>query len=129
LRNCGSQILKVRNRSSATFFSPQFRNRFGCPQNCGIAEVRTKIADAHLWKWACATFLRSAIAIPHLEGRTSADAIPQLFKECWSATAIPQFRDSAIPQSCICNINRWARLLTVQSSSRTDRQAGGQTDK
>jgi hypothetical protein len=49
LRNCGSQILKVRNRSSATFFSPQFRNRFGCPQYCGIAEVRTKIADAYLW--------------------------------------------------------------------------------
>jgi hypothetical protein len=48
LRNCGSQILKFRNRSSATFFSPQFRNRFGCPQYCGIAEVRTKIADAHL---------------------------------------------------------------------------------
>jgi hypothetical protein len=49
LRNCGSQILKDRNRSSATFFSPQFRNRFGCPQYCGIAVVRTKIADAHLW--------------------------------------------------------------------------------
>ncbi len=39
------------------FFSPQFRNRFGCPQYCGIAEVRTKIADArtkiadaHFWK-------------------------------------------------------------------------------
>jgi hypothetical protein len=48
LRNCGSQILKVRNRSSAT---PQFRNRFGSPQYCGVAEVRTKIADAHLW-WA-----------------------------------------------------------------------------
>ncbi len=48
LRNCGSQILKVRNGSSATFFSPQFRNRFGSPQYCGIAEVRTKIADAHL---------------------------------------------------------------------------------
>jgi hypothetical protein len=40
LRNCGSQILKFRNRSSATFFSPQFRNRFGCPQYCGIAEVQ-----------------------------------------------------------------------------------------
>jgi hypothetical protein len=50
LRNCGSQILKVRNRRSATFFSPQFRNRIGSPQYCGIAEVRTKIADAHLWK-------------------------------------------------------------------------------
>jgi hypothetical protein len=49
LQNCGSQILKVRNRSSATFFSPQFRNRIGSPQYCGIAEVRTKIADAHLW--------------------------------------------------------------------------------
>ncbi len=48
MRNCGSQILKVRNGSSATFFSPQFRNRFGSPQYCGIAEVRTKIADAHL---------------------------------------------------------------------------------
>ncbi len=49
LRNCGSQILKVRNGSSATFFSPQFRNGFGSPQYCGIAELRTKIADAHLW--------------------------------------------------------------------------------
>jgi hypothetical protein len=55
LRNCGSHILKVCNRNSATFFSPQFRNRFGCPQYCGIAEVRTTIAevwttiaDAHL---------------------------------------------------------------------------------
>jgi hypothetical protein len=48
LRNCGSQNLRVRNRRSATFFSPQFRNRFGSPQYCGIAEVRTKIADAHL---------------------------------------------------------------------------------
>jgi hypothetical protein len=50
LRNCGSQFLKVRNRNSATFFSPQFHNRFDCPQYCGIAEVQTKkIADAHLW--------------------------------------------------------------------------------
>jgi hypothetical protein len=48
LRNCGSQILKVRNGTSSTFFSPQFRNLFGSPQYCGIAEVRTKIADAHL---------------------------------------------------------------------------------
>ncbi len=48
----GSQILKVRNRSSATFFSPQFRNRFDCPQYCGIAEGRTRIADAHRWPFA-----------------------------------------------------------------------------
>ncbi len=48
MRNCGSQTLKFRNHSFATFFSPQFRNQFGCPQYCGIAEVRTKIADAHL---------------------------------------------------------------------------------
>ncbi len=41
LRNCGSQIIKVRNCSSAIFFSPQFRNRFGSPQYCGVAEVRT----------------------------------------------------------------------------------------
>jgi hypothetical protein len=39
LQNCGSQILKVRNRSSATFFSPQLRNRFGCPQYCGVADL------------------------------------------------------------------------------------------
>jgi hypothetical protein len=32
------------------FYSPQFRNRFANPQYCGIAEVRTKIADAHLWE-------------------------------------------------------------------------------
>jgi hypothetical protein len=38
LRNCESQILKFRNRSSATFFSPQFRNCFGCPQYCEIAD-------------------------------------------------------------------------------------------
>jgi hypothetical protein len=49
LGNCGSQILKVRNHSSATFFSPQFRNQIGSLQYCGIVEVRTKIADAHLW--------------------------------------------------------------------------------
>ncbi len=48
LWNCRSQILNIRNRSSTTFFSPQFRNCFGCPQYCGIAEVRTKIADAYL---------------------------------------------------------------------------------
>jgi hypothetical protein len=38
-------------------------------------------------------FLRSAIAIPHFEGSTFAIAIPlfKLFKECWSATAIPEF--------------------------------------
>ncbi len=30
------------------FFSPQFCNHFGCPQYRGIAEVRTKIVDAHL---------------------------------------------------------------------------------
>jgi hypothetical protein len=41
LRNCGSQIFKVGNHSSATFFSPQLRNRFGCPQYCGVAEVQT----------------------------------------------------------------------------------------
>ncbi len=45
MRNCGSQILKIRNRSSATFFCPQLRNRFGCPQYYGVAEVRTDIAD------------------------------------------------------------------------------------
>jgi hypothetical protein len=41
LRNCGSLILKVSSRNCATFFSPQLRNRFGCPQYCGVAEVRT----------------------------------------------------------------------------------------
>jgi hypothetical protein len=35
-------------------------------------------------------FFDSAIAIPQLEGSTSAIAIPQLFKKCCSATAIPQ---------------------------------------
>jgi hypothetical protein len=35
-------------------------------------------------------FFESAIATPQLEGSTSAIAIPQLFKECCSATAIPQ---------------------------------------
>ncbi len=30
------------------FFSLQFRNRSGSQQYCGIAEVWTKIADAHL---------------------------------------------------------------------------------
>ncbi len=39
LRNCGSQIFKVRNPNSATFFSPQLRNRFGCPQYCGVADL------------------------------------------------------------------------------------------
>jgi hypothetical protein len=35
----------------------------------------------------------SAIAIPQLEGSTSAIAIPQLLKKCCSATATPQFRN------------------------------------
>jgi hypothetical protein len=35
-------------------------------------------------------FLEFAIAIPQLEGVTSAIAIPQLFKTCCSATATPQ---------------------------------------
>jgi hypothetical protein len=39
LRNCGSQILKVRNRSAATMFSPQFHNRFFYPQYCGGADL------------------------------------------------------------------------------------------
>ncbi len=40
LRNCGSQILKFRNRSSATFFSPQFRSFWlsAILQNCGSAD-------------------------------------------------------------------------------------------
>jgi hypothetical protein len=47
LRNCGSQILKVRNRSSTTFL---VRNSAIDLVVRNIAEVRTKIADAHLWK-------------------------------------------------------------------------------
>ncbi len=39
LRNCGSQILKVCNHRSATFFSPQLCNRSGCPQYCGVADL------------------------------------------------------------------------------------------
>jgi hypothetical protein len=35
-------------------------------------------------------FFESAIATPQLEGSTFATAIPQLFKEFCSATAIPQ---------------------------------------
>jgi hypothetical protein len=31
------------------FFSLQFHNQFGCPQYCGIADMPSKIADAHLW--------------------------------------------------------------------------------
>ncbi len=42
-------------------------------------------------RWACATFFESAIAIPQLEGSTSAIAIPQLLKKCCSATL--QFRN------------------------------------
>ncbi len=38
-------------------------------------------------------FLESAIAIPQLEGRTSAIAISQLLKECCSTTATPQFHN------------------------------------
>ncbi len=34
------------------FFSPQFWNQCGCPQYCGIAEVQTKIVDAHLWQFS-----------------------------------------------------------------------------
>jgi hypothetical protein len=45
-------------------------------------------------QWARATFFESAIAIPQLEGSTSAIAIPQLFKEM-----LLRNRNSAIPQS------------------------------
>jgi hypothetical protein len=38
-------------------------------------------------------FFETAIAIPQLEGSTSAIAIPQLLKKCCSATATPQFRN------------------------------------
>jgi hypothetical protein len=41
----------------------------------------------------CNFFLTPHIAIPQLEGNTSAIAIPQLFKEMCSATANPQFWD------------------------------------
>ncbi len=45
LRNCGSQILKVPNRNSATFL---VRNSAIDLVVRYIAEVRTQIADAHL---------------------------------------------------------------------------------
>jgi hypothetical protein len=45
LRNCGSHILKVRSRNSATFL---VRNSAIVLVVCNIAELRTKIADAHL---------------------------------------------------------------------------------
>jgi hypothetical protein len=50
-------------------------------------------------RWARSTFFESAIAIPQLEGSTTAIAIPQLFKEtmlrnCNSAIAIfPEVRN------------------------------------
>jgi hypothetical protein len=46
LRNCGSQILKVRNRSSAIFL---VRNPAIDLVVYNIVEVQTKIVDAHLW--------------------------------------------------------------------------------
>jgi hypothetical protein len=46
--------------------------------------------------WARATFFESAIAIPQLEGSTSAIAIPQLFK-----AMLIRNRNFAIPQSQI----------------------------
>ncbi len=42
MRNCGSQILKVRDRSSATFFSPQLRNQYGGLQYCGVADLNCR---------------------------------------------------------------------------------------
>jgi hypothetical protein len=42
--------LKICNYSSATFFSPQFRNLFSGPQYCGNAEVQTKVLNGHLCK-------------------------------------------------------------------------------
>jgi hypothetical protein len=47
---CGSQILKVRNRSSATFFSPQLRNRFGRLQNCGGADLNCECPPLIVWR-------------------------------------------------------------------------------
>ncbi len=71
MQNCGSQNLKVHNRSSATFFSLQLRNRFGCSQYCGVVEVRTKIADAQLW---CVHIQRSGYRHERLMHRLRNDA-------------------------------------------------------
>jgi hypothetical protein len=52
--------------------------------SCGLYSVHCRGGHAQL-------FVESAIATSQLEGSTSAIAIPQLFKECCSATATPQF--------------------------------------
>ncbi len=41
VEDCGSPILKVHHCRSATYFSLQLHNQFGCPQYCRVAEVRT----------------------------------------------------------------------------------------
>jgi hypothetical protein len=53
----------------------------------------SKTFARNLQRWARTTFFESAIAIPQLEGSTSAIAILQLLKKCYSATATPQFRN------------------------------------
>jgi hypothetical protein len=70
-------------------------------------------------RWAHATFFESAIAIPQLEGSTSAIAIPQLLKKCYSATTTPQFHNRNIfwsPQLESFTSTIFGAFLAVKSS-------------
>jgi hypothetical protein len=67
--------------------------------------------------------VESTIAIPQLEGSTSAIAIPQLLKKCCSANATPQFRNrnfflmsiTSIPQLESFNSAIFCTFLAVES--------------
>jgi hypothetical protein len=78
-------------------------------------------------------FFESAIAIPQLEGSTSAIAIPQLLKKCCFATATTQFRNRNCfwsPQLQVCNLRSFISaligiFLAVESGWGSWKKIGG----
>jgi hypothetical protein len=58
------------------------------------SDIKYCLSSLFIFKGGHAQLLfESAIAIPQLEGSTSAVAIPQLLNKCCSTTATPQFRN------------------------------------
>ncbi len=85
------------------FMQPHLETRWG------MSSITVRGGHAQL-------FFESAIATTQLEGITSAIAIPQLFKECCSATVTPQFLNRNLfwsPQLQVCNL----RALLPQFSA------------
>jgi hypothetical protein len=70
------------------------RARQGGGNSCARQNNWLWLDSRNKQRWARATFFESSIAIPQLEGSTSAIAIPHLFKEM-----LLRNHNSAIPQS------------------------------